>query len=141
MFDNYGNQRLIKWKQFRDQLEQGSDPFQQVVDLWCTAPLIGQYLDPYDQTVWPDPWRLILDDKFDNLSIALGMLYTVKLTTRFMDADCKIHMSIVPKDIEPHYFVSINDTDYLNRFYRRATTLIEHDNTDYRIIWQGKDLP
>lgn len=141
MFDRYGTERLTEWKKFRDQLEQSLNPFQNVVDLWCKAPLVSQYLDPHDQSVWPDPWHLILDDKFDNLSIALGMLYTLKLTTRFMDAKYKIHMSVASENDEPYYFVSINDSDYLNRHYGEASTIFDQDSKDYKIICQGKDLP
>lgn len=140
MFDSHGAERLTQWKNFRDQLEKSSDPFQEVVDFWCKAPLVGQYLDPYDRGTWPDPWHLVLDDKFDNLSIALGMLYTVKLTQRFMDVQYKIHMSIAPENKEHHYFISIDDQNYLNMCYRQATVM-NQKTEDYKIIWQDKDLP
>ena len=37
------------------------------------------------------------------------MLYTLKLTQRFMDSVCEIHMSMLSKDSEHRYFLVIDD--------------------------------
>ena len=80
VFDSYGTDRLTKWKQFRDSLETSATPLEDVAELWSHAPFVSPYLDPQNPAEWPDPWHLILDLRLDDLAIALGMLYTIKLT-------------------------------------------------------------
>jgi hypothetical protein len=94
MFNLYGNERLIEWKRFRDSLESCSDPLTRVAELWATAPFVNPYIDPNNSDEWPDPWHLVLDSKLDELAISLGMLYTIKLTQRFIDSNCEIHKSM-----------------------------------------------
>ncbi len=109
MFDVYGIDRLNKWKEFRDSLEDNPEPMQAVVDFWNRAPFVSSYLDPQNPEAWPDPWHLVLDSKLDNLAICLGMLYTLKLTQRFMDSVYEIHMSMSSKDIDRQYFLVVED--------------------------------
>lgn len=140
MFDLYGNDRLSEWRKLRESLENSQTPFDDVVALWCKAPFVSPYLDPYNCSNWPDPWKLVLDNKFDNLSIALGILYTLKLTQRFSDTEFKIHMSVSPKKSDSEFFVSAEEKFYLNFLYGTVT---EACNTgeNYRIIWTGNNLP
>jgi hypothetical protein len=109
VFDAHGIDRLTKWKEFRNTLEVLDDPLQAVVDFWNKAPFVSPYLNPQTPKSWPDPWHLVLDEKLDNLAICLGMLYTLKLTQRFMDSVCEIHMSMLSKDSEHRYFLVIDD--------------------------------
>ena len=92
MFNLYGNERLTSWKQFRDTLEISTSPFEDVAELWSHAPFVSAFINPHTSESWPDPWHLIIDGKFDDLAIVLGMLYTLKLTKRFADAEFVIHM-------------------------------------------------
>lgn len=107
MFDTSGLDRLSEWKKFRDLIEESEDPFSLVINFWSAVPFVGKYLDPYNSASWPDPWQLILDGKFDDLGIALGILYTLKLTQRFGKSNFKIYSKILENDIL--YFLSIND--------------------------------
>lgn len=95
MFDLSGNDRIAEWKQFRNNLDNSLNPFQDVIDLWSKAPFVNDFLNPLDASSWPDPWHLILDNRYDDLAISLGIAYTLKLTTRFMDEVIEIHMSII----------------------------------------------
>lgn len=114
MFDLYGNERLIKWKQFRLSLESCDDPLIRVAELWATAPFVNSYIDPHNHTVWPDPWHLVLDSKLDNLAICLGMLYTIKLTQRFIDANCEIHMSMPPNNSNHDFYLIVDRQHVMN---------------------------
>ena len=140
MFELYGNDRLSEWRKLREDIQNSSTPFEDVVSLWCKAPFVSHYLDPHDRASWPDPWRLILDNKFDKLSIALGMLYTLKLTQRFSSTEFKIHMSIPQKIYDPDFFISVEEKFYLNFLYGTVTEACNADH-DHRIIWSGNDLP
>ena len=94
VFDLHSTERLAEWKKIRDQIETDDDPFQTVLSLWSRAPFVNSYLDTIESDQWPDPWHLILDNRYDDLALALGIMYTLKLTKRFMDEEFKIHKSM-----------------------------------------------
>ena len=114
MFNLYGNERLTEWKKFRDSLESSNDPLTRVAELWATAPFVNSYLDPKNPIEWPDPWHLVLDSKLDELAISLGMLYTIKLTQRFMDSNCEIHKSMLPDNLEPSFYLVVDRQHVMN---------------------------
>jgi hypothetical protein len=117
VFDEHGTDRLASWRKFRESLETCTDPLDQVAQLWKYAPFVSPYLDPKIPNEWPDPWHLILDLRLDNLAIVLGMLYTIKLTQRFMDTECEIHMSIPSEKDEPIYFLLVDNKFVLGLRY------------------------
>lgn len=120
MFDLHGNDRLTAWKQFRNSLETSSSPFENVSVLWSKAPFVNQYLDRHDPKSWPDPWHLIIDGKFDDLAICLGMLYTLKLTQRFTSSLYEIHMSMPSDDTHTRFFLVVDHLKVLNFAYREV---------------------
>lgn len=139
MFDLHGTERLTEWKKFRDSLEDSQDPFQDVLDLWTRAPFVSPFLNPRDPSTWPDPWHLVLDNRLDNLAILLGILYTLKLTRRFMDSEYEIHMSIVD-DKDPLYFLVIENR-VLNYVYGSVVGLDSVKAQCSEIVWTGSTLP
>lgn len=124
MFDVYGVDRLTEWKRFRDKLETSQNPLEDLADFWSRAPFVSSYLDKKNPSEWPDPWHLILDDRLDDLAIALGMLYTLKLTQRFMNCDCEIHMSMLP-DKSACYFLLVDNKHVLNYRYKEVVDVSE----------------
>ena len=122
MFNLYGNERLTSWKQFRDTLEISTSPFEDVAELWSHAPFVSAFINPHNPESWPDPWHLIIDGKFDDLAIVLGMLYTLKLTKRFADAEFVIHMDEL-KNKTPTYWLVINGKYVLNYHFKEVVSL------------------
>ena len=135
VFDSYGTDRLTKWKEFRDSLETSATPLEDVAELWSHAPFVSPYLDPQTPTEWPDPWHLILDLRLDDLAIALGMLYTIKLTHRFIDTACEIHMSMLPDRKEPSYFVVVDKKHVLNLEYKTVVDVDKIEDLKTNIVW------
>lgn len=125
MFDLSGNDKLAEWKKIRDRLEHCEFPLQEVVDLWSTAPFVANYIDPFNTKKWPDPWHLILDGRFDDLAICLGMLYTLQLTQRFMSSHYEIHMSIAPEIKDPAFYLLIDRSFVLNYTYKQVVDFDE----------------
>lgn len=134
VFNVYNTERLIEWKKLRDTLETSQTPLDDLMQIWRLAPFVSPFLDPNDSTSWPDPWRLVLDGKFDNLAICLGMLYTVKLTQRFMTSNFEIHMSIDQKETD--YYLKV-DHVFLDYTTNTLTSNLEKTTS---IIWQEKFL-
>ena len=140
MFDLYGNDRLTEWKKFRDTLETVPNPLEEVSKLWSQAPFVNHYLNPHCPTQWPDPWHLVLDGKLDDLAICLGMLYTIKLTQRFMTTVCEIHMSMLPKDSSPRFYLVVDNAYVLNYEPRKTHDLKVLQDFQTNTIWRCDQL-
>ncbi len=136
MFNLYGNERLIEWKKFRNSLESCSDPLTRVAELWATAPFINPYLDSKNPNEWPDPWHLVLDSKLDELAISLGMLYTIKLTQRFMDSNCEIHKSMLPNNLEPSFYLVVDQQHVMNYEPRTVHSISVLDCVQTNTLWR-----
>lgn len=139
MFDLYGHNRLTTWKEFRDSLEVSDTPLEDVVLLWSRAPFVSPYLNPENPSEWPDPWHLVLDNKYDDLAITLGMLYTIKLTQRFMASVCEIHTSMLSGEKQPRYFLVVDQKHVLNFEYKTVIDLESLDDIQTRLIWSKTD--
>lgn len=132
MFDLHGFERLAAWKKFRNSLETSSSPLEDVAILWSKAPFISNKLS-LDPTNWPDPWQLIIDGQFDNLSIVLGMLFTLQLTDRFKGNQFEIHMYQEEKNKE---FVLVVDDFALNWYPREIEKFsILREKHSFTKIW------
>jgi hypothetical protein len=135
VFDLYGNDRLNEWKRFRNQLEVSDSPLEDTANYWAKAPFVNNYLDPHNPNSWPDPWHLVLDGKFDNLAICLGMLYTLKLTNRFIDSKCEIHKAM-SSDVEVQdYFLIVDKQSILNFEYNNVVDISYLDGVQTRELW------
>lgn len=135
MFDLFGNARIESWKNFRDSLEDSPQPHDDVAKFWAKAPFVNNYLDPFDQSSWPDPWQLILEGKFDNLAIALGICYTLSLTQRFSRTTFEIHKSIDDKKNSKYYLV-VDSCYVFNLHYGEVCELEDLNKLDTFLIWK-----
>lgn len=129
---------MVEWRKFRDSLESIDEPLTAVAELWSRAPFVNSYLDPNNPKKWPDPWHLVMDGKFDELAIVLGMLYTIKLTQRFMKTPCEIHTSMLEKDLR--YYLVVDNKHVLNYEYRIAHDIKVLDQVQTSIIWRCDQL-
>lgn len=134
MFNLFGTDRLTAWKEFRTSLETSPTPLKDVAEFWSHAPFVSPYLDPGNPPNWPDPWHLILDAKYDDLAIPLGMLYTLKLTQRFMGSKFEIHMSM-PGNKEKQYMLIVDQKDVLNFEYKEVIELSQLADLKTTLIW------
>lgn len=140
VFNEYGTQRLAAWRQFRDSLETSETPLEDVAKLWTYAPFVSSYLDPKIPTKWPDPWQLMLDLRLDDLALVLGMLYTIKLTQRFIDTECEIHMSMSSEKKDPLYMLVVDGTSVLNLVYGTVVDVDQMKNLDTKRIYSVSRL-
>lgn len=74
--------RILKWREWRNTLSllPLNDCLTEVAVAWAKAPVVNHYLTPDDINEWPDPWNLINDNIYCDLSITLGMFYTLSLS-------------------------------------------------------------
>ena len=135
VFNLHNNDRLTAWKQFRDRLETSNTPLEDVASFWSRAPFVSPYLNSQNPTEWPDPWTLIVNGNFDELAIVVGMLYTIKLTQRFMNSQFEIHTSTHPKEKEPIYMLVIDNNYVINYEYRTVSSINVLEKIQTRLVW------
>lgn len=141
MFNLHGIEKLAAWRQFRDSIESSETPFEDVISLWCRAPFVNRYLNHKNPNSWPDPWQLVLDGKFDDLGLALAMLYTIKLTERFSQAACEIYTSLSLKNQKTSFVVVIDNQTVLNLDYKEITTLfLLKKNNKVNKLWTSQSF-
>ena len=75
----------------------------------------------------------------DDLAITLGMLYTIKLTQRFMTTPCEIHMSMPAGKKDLEFYLVVDNRYVLNYEYGKVVGL-DVINRDSEIIWAGTSL-
>jgi hypothetical protein len=135
VFESHGIDRLTEWKQFRHTIEKDSEPFPKVVNFWLKAPFVNQYLDYRDPSSWPDPWHLVLDSRYDNLAIVLGMLYTLLLTDRFSKENYKIYM-IKNEGRQEDFCLAVGNTSVLNLIYGQISHISELHKYQTNMIYE-----
>lgn len=109
MFDKKYDDRLRHWSEFRESLETSKNPIQDAIDFYSKAPLVSIMVDPYDQDTWLDPWQLLLENKYCDFSIILGISYTLKLTERFTNEVFEIHIITDKEKSEVKYLLYIGN--------------------------------
>ena len=92
MFNQPIDDRLSSWAQFRDSLNNKSEPLEDVWEFWKQAPFIpyNNKIDPFHQRSWPSPWEIIVENKYDDFTKAVMMAYTLKYTSRFSESDIQV---------------------------------------------------
>ena len=108
-------QRLEHWRRLREQISETN--IEQALDIcaehWSRAPEAAWYLDPEDIASWPDPWTLIYDNYYCSVAKALGMLYTLHLSSHGAALDLSIRIYADPKNRIRHNLVWINQGKYV----------------------------
>ena len=123
MWDLDTNQRLKDWYDFRKKL--GREPLPEacvkVAKLWGTAPFVNNYLDPGHPESWPDPWMLISENRYCDLTIALGMFYTLALTDLHTDLEIKVLYDEQKKEsinivvVNSEYMLNLHPSEIVNK--------------------------
>ena len=108
MFNLGYEERLSKWRKFREQLESSSKPLNDVVQFYSLAPTVSIHTDPYNEESWPGPWELLHENQYCSFCKILGMCYTLQLTESFNGKTFEI---IIGRDIKNNtklYLLSVN---------------------------------
>lgn len=90
MWTDCPEKRLLSWREFRENISKLSkeEAILETARLWSQAPLSNQYLAADLIRDWPDPWQLIHYNHYDDISVTLGMIYTLTLADdRFDDVE------------------------------------------------------
>ena len=109
MFNQTYEQRLSAWNKFRKNLEDSTDPIKDVMEFYAKTPTVSIATDPYDKSMWPSPWELILENQYDEFCIVLGMCYSLQLTDRFKGSTLEIHIGIDKDKSRTYYLLKVEN--------------------------------
>jgi hypothetical protein len=92
--------RLRYWHDFRKKISEQSkeDAIKETHHLWCYAPFVSHYLTTDQIVTWPNPWELVNDNYYCDLAKALGMVYTLYLTSHAIESTIQIYRDEISKD-------------------------------------------
>jgi hypothetical protein len=88
--------RLSDWAQFKLSLAKELDPLSKIAEYWKDTPLIAfnHAVDPYNHRSWPTPWEIISDNKYDDLTLAIMIGYTIKLIDQYKNNRVEIRTMV-----------------------------------------------
>lgn len=105
------DERISRWREFRNTLEDHADPFRATLDFWNQAPTTHKDLEQFHPQAWPTPWELIAKNRYCPVAIPLMIGWTLKLTTRFSETPVLIKISI--DHTTQRYYNLVNVKDYV----------------------------
>jgi hypothetical protein len=116
MFSKSADERMAAWLELRKQIESSDTPFELIIEFWSHAPFIpyNRLIDPYNQTSWPTPWEILVENKYDDFTIALMMAYSVKYTKRFNKSSVEIRSYFTESKSQMFNLVCIDQEVVLN---------------------------
>lgn len=124
--------RLRDWKAFRKSL--AALPFDEAIEktahLWSFAPFVNYHLSPDEVAHWPDPWKLLTDNIYCDLSKTLGMMQTLYLSEHGPSHSYRLQIRQDTTDGRVHNLVLIDDGKYiLNYEFDTVLSNIHIDET------------
>lgn len=107
------DERLRSWQDFRTTI--GQKPFEQALadtqHLWSYAPYVAHYLTTDQLSTWPDPWELLYENYYCDLAKALGIVYTLYLSSHRPDIEIRIYQA--PDSKETYNLVLVDQGKYV----------------------------
>jgi hypothetical protein len=133
MFHKSPDERLSVWSEFRKDLDTLDDPLTSLVEFWSTAPKIihNHKIDPYNPKSWPTPWELIVENKYDDFTLALMMAYTLKLTKKHNNDKIEVRTMVDSAKTKLYNLVYVNDENVLNYLPNSAAKAEDIDSSLY----------
>lgn len=88
---------------------------------WQQAPLVNHHLHPQDKVNWPDPWTLLSDNIYCQLTRAVGICYTL-----LMNGVTDIKLVQASDDLcEDHHLVLVDGSKYVLNYHPGSVLSIE----------------
>ena len=116
MFNQPVDTRLTEWITHRRELDESTDPLQDVWDFWHRAPFtpLNKNIDPYYQKSWPSPWEVIETNKYDDFTKALMISWTLKLTNKYKNSKIELKTLVDSNRTREYNLVYVDDSWVIN---------------------------
>lgn len=117
MFFGNKHERILNWREFRKQLNNWPADIDTLAQTWAKAPITNNYLVYDDTKSWPDPWMLIYEGIFCDISIALGIFYTLYYSTYSKKESMKIEHYQLKEKHQTLNLVNLEDGKYMLNYH------------------------
>jgi len=84
--------------------------------MWSTAPFVNHNLSPDDTSNWPDPWTLLAENYWCGIAKALGILYTIYLTSH-KEVNLELRVYYDYKEKERYAVAWIDNGKYILNYW------------------------
>ena len=113
MWNLLPSERLRYWHDFRKKISDLTieEALKETHHLWCYAPYVAHYLTSDQIENWPNPWELINDNYYCDLAKALAIVYTLYLTSHWIESTIEIYRDKVSK--EEYHLVFVDGGKYV----------------------------
>jgi hypothetical protein len=98
-FNQSPDYRILLWREWRNELEKLSlsEAINKVAQDWAKVPTVTHYLAPDRIADWPNPWQLVTDNLYCDLSITLGIYYSLALLEKTEITDLRLQIYRTPE--------------------------------------------
>jgi len=133
MFELSQDERLSAWSDFRKALTHRENPLESTAKFWANAPMIAHHhkVDPYDFKHWPTPWDIIVENRYDDFTLALMIGYTLKLSEPFKNHQIEVRTMVDYSKTKLYNLVFVNGIDILNYTPGEVVNTQDIDQTLY----------
>jgi hypothetical protein len=116
MYQELVEDRLSAWIDFRQGLKNSNTVLKDIANFWGDIRTIpfNHKVDPYNQYSWPSPWDIIVDNTYDELTLAIIIGYTIKLTEQYKDSKIEIRTLVDINRTRLYNLVYVDDLYVLN---------------------------
>lgn len=113
MWNQLPSERLRFWHDFRKGISDKplEDALNDTEHLWSYAPYMAHYLTTDLIKEWPGPWELIYENYYCNLAKALGIVYTLYLSSHKPEVDIRVYID--PSTKEQYNLVFVDQGKYV----------------------------
>lgn len=113
MWNHLPSDRLRFWHDFRKKIseQEFEQALKETVHLWSYAPYVAHYLTTDHVENWPGPWELVYENYYCDLAKALGIVYTLYLSSHKPDIEIRIYND--PSTKEQYNLVFIDKGKYV----------------------------
>ena len=129
VFQSSYNDRLQSWRQLREstKLLPTITACLEIDRWWQQAPIVTRHLHPNDSINWPDPWTMLSENLYCQLTKAVGMCYTLLLR-----GEQNFELVLASDNqCEEHYLVLVNNRQIIMNYW--SDTVLSNNIRDFTI--------
>lgn len=134
MWNYLPSERLRFWHDFRKKISE--QPIEQAITesghLWSYAPYVAHYLTTDHIENWPGPWELIYENYYCDLAKALGIVYTLYLSSHCPEIEIRIYND--PSTKEQYNLVFIDKGKYVLNLVHDEVVNKAHVAKDLKLV-------
>ena len=134
MWTHLPSERLRFWHDFRKKISNQDleQALKETTHLWSFAPYVAHYLTTDHIEEWPGPWELIYENYYCDLAKALGVVYTLYLSSHRPEIEIRIYND--PSTKEQYNLVFIDKGKYVLNFVHDEVVNKSQVNKNFKLI-------